>query len=45
MTDVPLPEAWAQYAPLAPEPFHVDPQVLAERRDLWIEDWTETVVG
>ena len=45
VTDVPLPEAWAQYAPLAPEPFHVDPQVLAENRDLWIQDWTETVVG
>ena len=45
VTDVDLPESWTQHAPLAPEPFHVEPDVISENRDAWIEDWTDTVVG
>ncbi|PZR52174.1 thiamine ABC transporter substrate-binding protein [Xylanimonas oleitrophica] len=42
---VPLPAEWERFAPLAPEPFEVDPADVAEHRDEWIERWTQTVVG
>ncbi|HMO12061.1 MAG TPA: thiamine ABC transporter substrate-binding protein, partial [Actinotalea sp.] len=42
---VPLPQAWAQFAPPAPSPFTVDPADVAANRDAWIQDWTATVVG
>lgn len=42
---VDLPAAWQQWAPLAPEPFTVDPQQIADRRDEWIRTWTDTVIG
>lgn len=45
VTDVELPESWTQFAPLAPEPFHVEPDVISGNRDAWIEQWTDTVVG
>lgn len=45
VTDVELPESWAQFAPLAPEPVEVDPADLSENRDAWIETWTDTVIG
>ena len=45
VTDVELPESWAQFAPLAPTPFHVEPEVISQNRDAWIEQWTDTVVG
>lgn len=45
VTDVELPEAWTQFAPLATEPFHVEPDVISENRDAWLEQWTDTVVG
>ncbi len=45
VTDVELPATWAEFAPLAPEPFHVEPDVISENRDAWIEQWTDTVVG
>lgn len=45
VTDVDLPESWTQFAPLAPEPFHVEPDVISENRDAWLEQWTDTVVG
>lgn len=42
---VALPESWARFAPVAPEPFEVDPAAIAANRDAWIEAWTATVVG
>jgi thiamine transport system substrate-binding protein len=45
VTDVELPESWTAFAPLATEPFHVEPDVISENRDAWIEQWTDTVVG
>lgn len=45
VTDVELPETWAQFAPLAAEPFHVEPDVISQNRDTWIEQWTDAVVG
>ena len=44
-TDVELPESWTRFAPLAPEPFAVDPDRISERRDEWIQTWTDTVIG
>ena len=41
----PLPESGEQFAPLAPQPFAVDPEVIDANRDEWIRTWTDTVVG
>lgn len=42
---VDLPAAWAQWAPLADEPFEVDPADIAANRDDWVRAWTDLVVG
>ncbi|WP_182112404.1 MULTISPECIES: thiamine ABC transporter substrate binding subunit [unclassified Actinotalea] len=44
-TSVPLPDAWAQHAPLPAEPLTLDPALISEHRDAWIERWTEIVIG
>ena len=44
-SSVELPEQWARFAPLAPEPFEVDQRSITENRDSWIEAWTDTVIG
>jgi thiamine transport system substrate-binding protein len=41
----PLPEEWAEFAPLAEEPFTVDPARIDANRDRWINEWTEIMVG
>ncbi|GAB3175276.1 thiamine ABC transporter substrate-binding protein [Myceligenerans halotolerans] len=43
--DVALPEEWAKHAPLADDPYQVDPAEIAEHRDEWIEAWTAIVLG
>lgn len=40
-----LPLEWEQYAPLAEEPFTVEPAAIAEHRDEWIERWTSVVLS
>lgn len=40
-----IPAEWAQFAPLAPAPVDVTPEEIAENRDTWIEEWTQTVIG
>ncbi|WP_159797705.1 thiamine ABC transporter substrate-binding protein [Puerhibacterium puerhi] len=42
---VELPADWQKFAPLAEQPFTVDPADVAEHREEWIEQWTQTVVG
>nr|WP_253182110.1 thiamine ABC transporter substrate-binding protein [Cellulosimicrobium cellulans] len=42
---VALPEGWAEFAPLAEEPFDVAPEDISANRDEWIQAWTATVVG
>jgi thiamine transport system substrate-binding protein len=42
---VELPAEWQKFAPLAENPFTVDPADVAEHREEWIEQWTQTVVG
>ena len=44
-SSVELPEQWARFAPLAPEPFEVEQRAITENRDAWIEAWTGTVIG
>ena len=45
VTDVALPDSWLKFAPLAPEPFTVDPSLISQNRDGWIQTWTDTVIG
>jgi thiamine transport system substrate-binding protein len=42
---VDLPEAWAQWAPLATEPFTVPSADIAEHRDEWVRAWTDLVTS
>lgn len=44
-SSVPLPDAWAQFAPQPQSPYTLDPEVITEHRDEWIDTWTETVIG
>jgi thiamine transport system substrate-binding protein len=44
-TSVDLPEAWAQWAPLATEPFTVPAADIAEHRDEWVRTWTDLVTS
>ncbi|MFH1138104.1 MAG: thiamine ABC transporter substrate-binding protein [Pseudomonadota bacterium] len=39
-----LPEVFEKWARLAPNPVMVDPTLIAEKREAWIEAWTETVL-
>jgi len=39
-----LPQVFIQYAQTAPEPAQMDPTTIAENRDRWITDWTNTVL-
>ncbi|MFW2512842.1 thiamine ABC transporter substrate-binding protein [Demequina sp. SO4-13] len=43
-SQVDVPAEWAEYAPLADEPHTMDPEVISENRDAWIESWTEIVL-
>jgi len=39
VTDVALPEEWAQHAPLTEDPLTLDPATIAEKRGSWQEEW------
>ncbi|MBE7701529.1 thiamine ABC transporter substrate-binding protein [Oerskovia sp. Sa1BUA8] len=43
--DIALPEGWAEFAPLSPEPYEVSPADITAHRDEWIKTWTSTVIG
>lgn len=40
-----LPAEWVAFAPLAPDPFEVDPALIAQNRRAWIDRWTDVVIG
>ena len=42
---VALPGSWEQFAPQPAEPLSLDPEVIAENREAWIQTWTDTVLG
>jgi len=41
----PLPATWERFAPLAQDPYEVDPQDIDANRSRWVQEWTDTVVG
>ena len=43
--DITLPDAWAEHAPLAEEPFEVSPATISAHREEWITAWTDIVIG
>ncbi|MBL0887747.1 thiamine ABC transporter substrate-binding protein [Myceligenerans indicum] len=43
--DATLPAEWVEFAPLADDPYEVDPDDIAAHRDEWIEAWTAIVLG
>lgn len=42
--DAQLPEEFAQFAQIPEEPARMDPQMIGENRDQWVQGWTETVL-
>ena len=44
-TSVELPESWTTFAPQPTDPATLDPDVITENRDAWIQQWTDTVIG
>ncbi|WP_036194398.1 thiamine ABC transporter substrate-binding protein [Nocardioides aequoreus] len=43
VTDVALPEAWAEHAPTAETPYAVDPAEVAANREGWVREWRDLV--
>jgi thiamine transport system substrate-binding protein len=39
-----LPEQFAEFASIAESTAEVDPEAIAEKREIWLQDWTETVL-
>lgn len=44
-SSVELPESWTRFAPQPEDPATVDPALVSEKRDTWIQQWTDTVLG
>lgn len=44
-TAVTVPATWQTYAPLAPNPWSIDPAEIDAKRDEWIQTWTDTVLN
>jgi len=43
--DVTLPAEWTRFAPLAQQPFEVPAAEISAKRELWLEQWSRTVIG
>ncbi|MDR1634472.1 MAG: thiamine ABC transporter substrate-binding protein [Bifidobacteriaceae bacterium] len=43
--DIPLPQDWAEWAPLADRPWVVAPQDIAAGRDQWLSDFNDQILG
>ncbi len=43
--NVALPPEWVTFAPLSPNPITVPASDIANRRDSWIREWTDRVIG
>jgi thiamine transport system substrate-binding protein len=43
--EVQLPPDWERFAPLSDDPYTVDPATIDAKREQWIEQWTDLVVG
>lgn len=44
-SSVELPDSWTRFAPQPEDPATVDPALVSEKRDTWIQQWTDTVLG
>jgi thiamine transport system substrate-binding protein len=44
VTGTTLPDAFKQWAQIAPDPLTVDPAQIEQKREQWINEWTDTVV-
>jgi len=44
VTDAQLPDVFARHAVVPDSPLELDPWVIGEHRDQWINDWTSTVL-
>ncbi|MBO1752903.1 thiamine ABC transporter substrate-binding protein [Actinotalea sp. BY-33] len=44
-SSIELPESWERFAPLPEDPYTLDPAVITENREAWIQAWTDTVIG
>jgi thiamine transport system substrate-binding protein len=42
---VALPADWNKYTSIVTDPIHLDPDIISEQRDIWVNSWTETVIG
>jgi len=42
-TSVAVPDSWAEFAPLAEQPWALSPAEITANRDTWIQDWTDIV--
>ena len=42
--DAELPEVFVEHAELPEDPFELDPFVIGENRETWIDEWTRTVL-
>ena len=42
--DAELPEVFVEHAQLPDDPFELDPFVIGENRETWIDEWTRTVL-
>lgn len=42
-TTVALPKGWASFAPVAPQPYAVDPAEVTKNRDSWLRDWSDVI--
>ncbi len=44
LTNAVLPQVFIDHAVTVENPLSIDPAVIAENRDAWIEEWTEIVL-
>ncbi len=44
VVDAELPDVFVEYAQIAASPVSLDPALIEDRREQWIEAWTETVL-
>lgn len=44
-TEVELPEVWARWAEVAPDPLSLDLALIEENREAWVREWADIVTG
>lgn len=43
--DTELPADWMEFAPLSDNPIYMEPELISEHRDRWVQEWTDVVLG